>query len=116
MSINEFERRILGAEIVRDENGEPIYDDNNRIKLVFKAYDIECLLMGLTLMINEGLEIEADQEGTECEPVDETYLGRIMDMPMINLSNMVHEAFNKCFESKKKPVRTTQKKRKSTRT
>jgi hypothetical protein len=101
MDINDFERGILGAEIVRDEDGNPIHREDGRIEVVFGKYDIKAMIMGLTLMINEGLLIDSEQKGTKYEPVDETYIGRICDMPLVQLSNTVHETFGRCLESKK---------------
>ena len=101
MDINDFERGIIGAEVIRDENGDPERDEDGRLKLVFGKYDINALIMGLTLMINEGLMIDSEQTGKEYEPVDEKYLGRVCDMPLINLSNTVHEAFGRCLIAKK---------------
>lgn len=101
MDINDFERGIVGAEIVRDENGDPEHEEDGRLKLVFGKYDINALIMGLTLMINEGLMIDSEQTGKEYEPVDEKYLGRVCDMPLINLSNTVHKAFGRCLVAKK---------------
>ena len=101
MDINDFERGILGAEIVRDEDGNPIHQEDGRIEMVFGKYDIKALIMGLTLMINEGLLIDSEQKGTEYAPVDEKYIGRVCDMPLITLSNTVHNTFGRCLESKK---------------
>lgn len=101
MDINDFERGIIGAEVIRDENGDPERDEDGRLKLVFGKYDLNALIMGLTLMINEGLMIDSEQTGKEYEPVDEKYLGRVCDMPLINLSNTVHEAFGRCLVAKK---------------
>ena len=113
MDINDFERGIIGAEIVRDDKGEPVYEENGRIRMVLGKYDINALVMGLTLMINEGLLIESEQSDTEYEPVDEKYIGRVCDLPLIELSNTVHGAFGRCLTSKKNEVRkkTTTRKR-----
>lgn len=101
MDINDFERGILGVEIIRDEDGEPVRREDGRIELVRGKYDINALIMGLTLMINEGLAIDSDQTGKELEEMDEKYIGRVCDMPIIELSNTVHEAFIRCLDSKK---------------
>lgn len=112
MDINDFERGIIGAVIVRDENGDPVHNENGRLKLELGKYDIDALIMGLTLMINEGLLIDAEQTGREYEPVEEKYIARICDMPLVNLSNLVHETFGRCLVSKKNEPRkaTTRKK------
>lgn len=109
MDINDFERGVIGVEIVRDENGDPVHQEDGRIEMKLGQYDIKALIMGLTLMINEGLLIDSEQKSTPYEPVDETYIGRVCDMPLITLSNTVHNAFGRCLESKKKetPEETT---------
>lgn len=101
MDLNDFERGIIGAEIVRDETGEPERDDKGNIRMVFGKYNIKALIMGLTLMINEGMLIDSEQSGKEYEPADEKYIGRICDMPLVKLSNAVHDAFGRCLISKK---------------
>ena len=111
MDLNDFERAILGVEIVRDENGDPEYEDNGRIKLIRGKYDIDALALGLTLMINEGLIIDTKQTGIEHEPVDEFYIIRVCDIPEVQLSNIVHDAFGRCFSSKKKVTKRTPRKK-----
>ena len=101
MDINDFERGIIGVEVVRDEDGNPEHDENGNIHLVRGKYDIGAMIMGLTLMINEGMMIDAEQNGKEYDPVDEKYLARVCDMPLVQLSNVIHEAFGRCLISKK---------------
>lgn len=114
MDINDFERGIIGAEIVRDENGDPVRKENGRIEMIFGKYDISALIIGLTLMINEGLLIDSEQTGKEYEPVDEKYIGRVCDIPLVELSNTVHEAFGRCLMSKKNISKGTTSKKKNT--
>ncbi len=115
MSINQFERDILGAKILKDENGESIRDDDGSLKLVFDKYNIETILFGLNLMINEGLEIESEQEGKDFEPVTEKDIARSCTLPLEHISDIIHKEFNRCFEFKKKqPSKTTTRKRKTT--
>ena len=101
MDINDFERRVIGAKIVRDEAGQPVFDENKRFRLEYVGPDINTLIFGLTLMVNEGLLIQSEQEDEDFEPVNEKYIARIIDMPVIELSNVVHEAFGRCCGSKK---------------
>lgn len=114
MDINDFERGIIGAQIVRDENGNPDRDENGRIKLELGKYDINALIMGLTLMINEGLLIDSEQTGTDYEPVNEKYIGRVCDLPLIDLSNMIHENLIRCMTSKKNKTRKTANRKRNT--
>lgn len=112
-SLNQFEREILGAKILRDDHGDPIYEDNH-IKLVFDAYNIDTIIFGLTLMINEGLQIQSDQNNTEYTPVDEKYIGRICDIPPKELSDIIHREFNRCFNVKKNTEMQTVNRKKKT--
>lgn len=114
MDLNDFERAIIGAEIIRDDEGNPVRNEKGRIKMEFGKYDINVLLMGLTFMINEGLLIDSEQSGKEYEPIEEKYIGRVCDMPLIELSNTVHEAFGRCLTPKKNTVTKTTSRRKNT--
>lgn len=105
MDLNDFERAILGVEIIRDKKGNPEHDENGRIRLRSGNIDINTLIMGLALMVNEGLLIDSEQTGKEYEPVEEKYLGRVCDVAPIKLSNIIHSAFGRCLESKKKEVK-----------
>lgn len=112
MSINQFERDILGAVIERDEEGEPIRDEKGHIRLVFDKYNIETVLFGLTLMINEGLEIKAEQEESEQEKITEKEIARTCRLPIEKLTEILHTEFLNCLGSKKKePAKSTSRKR-----
>lgn len=101
MSISEFERQIIGAKVVKDENGDPEYDENNRLVLEFDEYRIDAIILGLKLMINEGLQIMAEQGKTKFKPLDEKELLRAGNTSVRELSNIVMEAFSRCFHAKK---------------
>ncbi len=113
-SISQFEREILGAEVQRDENGDPVHDENGRISLAFGQYNIKTMIRGLALMINEGLLIEAEQNGTDPESVSESYLARSWSGSLVELSNALHRAFDRCLVVKKKSKSTTAKTKRNT--
>ena len=114
MDINDFERKVIGARIVRDEAGQPVFDKDKRFRLEYVGPDINTLIFGLTLMINEGLLIQSEQEDMDYEPVDEKYIARISDMSVIELSNTVHEAFGRCCGSKKNIKQSPKNRKRST--
>ena len=114
MSLNDFERKIIGAKIVRNEDGTPKHNDDGRIELVFDEYDINALVLGLTLMINEGLLIQCEQEGSEYEPLEEKDIARSCDLSLPELSSVVSDTFNKCVISKKKKQTKSPNRKKST--
>lgn len=43
-----------------------------------KEANIKALIFGLTEMINEGLDIEADEKGTEYKPLSNKKVGRLL--------------------------------------
>lgn len=113
MSLNDFERKIIGAKIIRKDDGTPEHDEKGRIKLEFDEYDINALILGLTMMINEGLMIQSEQEGMDYEPVTEKEIARNCSMSLSELSSVVSDAFNRCVISKKKKMTKTQSRKKS---
>ena len=102
MSVNQFERDLIGADVVRDDEGKPKLDDNNKIILKPANINIRTLMLALYLMVDEGLTIESEQSGKEYEEVTQSYLARICDLPYTELSSVLHEEFNRCFSRKKK--------------
>ncbi len=112
MSLNDFERKIIGAKIVRNEDGSPKRHENGRIELEFDEYDINALILGLTMMINEGLMIRSEQEDVDYEPVTEKEIARNCSMSLSELSSVVSDAFNRCVISKKKKMTKTQSRKK----
>ena len=114
MDLNDFERGIIGAKIVRDENGEPVRNEKGLIELIFDKYDINALILGLSLMINEGLLIDSEQEDKEYDSVNEKYIGRVCDIPLPELSEIVLNAFRRCLKAKKNTAKKTSKRKNTT--
>ena len=116
-AINEFERDILGLIPRKDDNGGLMYNDDGSLILMQGAPRIRALSIGLTLMINEGMRLEAYKKGGKAKSYTEEEIVYLCKIPFMNLSAMLHEEFMKCFSSKKKltyPARKAQnRKRKS---
>ncbi len=54
--------------------------------------NVKALKFGYTNMINEGLEIEADENGTEYKPVTEKFVGRMLtDIGLDNMTKTLQE-------------------------
>ena len=101
-SINQFERDLLGLEIVRDDKGEPVRDENGRIKSEAGEPKIRAISFALREMILEGMKIEKRQNGKEPEDISGDELIEICDIDYRDLSFKLHQEFNRCFEAKKK--------------
>ena len=116
-AINEFERDILGFVPKKDENGNLMYRDDGSLVLTQGTPRIRALSIGLTLMVNEGLRLEAYKNGGKPKSYTEDEIIYLCKIPFMSLSAMLHEEFMKCFASKKKltyPARKVQnRKRKS---
>ncbi len=102
MSVNDFERGIVGVDIVRDRNGDPMHDENGNIRLKPGKHNIATMLFGLTLMINEGLEIRSEQDHVECEVVTEKDIARRCTMQIAEIAVILHDEFFRCIGIKKK--------------
>jgi len=54
--------------------------------------NIKALKFGFTEMINEGLEIEAEKNGTEFNPVKQSFIGRMLtDVGLEDMTNALQE-------------------------
>lgn len=101
-SINQFERDLLGLEIMRDENGDPIINNEGIIVKTQGEPKIEAISFALQEMIKEGQKIEKRQDGTEPADITGEELVELCDIGFQELSIKLHQEFNRCFESKKK--------------
>lgn len=61
--------------------------------------NIKALIFGFTQMLNEGLEIESEENGTEYKPFTEKQVGRMITE--IGLENMAQTLSNTVIESTK---------------
>lgn len=101
-SINQFEREILGLEIIRDEKGEPMRNNEGVILKTQGEPRIRAVSFALREMILDGMRIEERQEGKEPEDITADELIDLCDMNYIDLSFKLHQEFLRCFDSKKK--------------
>ena len=101
-SINQFEREILGYVVLKDKDNEPLRNEDGTLKIVVTEPRMKTIMLGLELMVNEGIRIENRQTGSEKEYITREYLAEVNDRPYQELSELLHEEFNRCFASKKK--------------
>lgn len=100
-SINQFERDILGIELVKDEDGKQLYTKAGDCQMRIVEPSVKAIKAVLPMMINEGLAIEADIRGERYVPVSEQEIFRSCQIPFGDLADMIHEEFARCFETKK---------------
>lgn len=90
-SIGTFERRLIGV---------PEDADKNWIGIK-KEQSIETIIFALELMIQEGYKKADMLEGCATSHEDPKALLMDIDIPFPVLSDIVHEAYKRCFQSKK---------------
>lgn len=100
-SVYEFERKILGLEVARDENGRVIYGDDKKPVMLSVEPSIKAIKTVLPLMVNEGLAIEAEETGKGWEPVNDLWVFSNCSIDFNVLAKMIHAEFKRCFETKK---------------
>lgn len=101
-TINEFERKLRGIEVARDEEGKVIYNEKDKPMLrATKEPSIKAIKTVLPAMINEGLAIEAEETGKSWEPVSELWVLSNCNVSFELLAEMIYEEYKRCFEVKK---------------
>lgn len=88
-SIRAFEMELVGLRVSEDGS---LYVTEPSVRAVREA---------LPAMVNEGLAIEAADEGRPWEPVDELRLMSECRIAYDELARMIHEELKRCFMRKK---------------
>lgn len=110
-SVNKFERDLMGLTPLLDDNGELKRNEEGFILNSQGEPKIKAIVFGLYLMIREGQRIDARQTGKEWEELTIEEIRECCNVPFTELSKVLHEEFNRCFDVKKKSKRITSRKR-----
>lgn len=108
-SINSFERDLLGLTPLKTSDGQLQRDENGSILNMQGEPKIKAIVYGLFLMVKEGQRIEARQTGKEQPELTIDEIREACSVPFNELAVILHDAFNRCFNIKKKSNETTQK-------
>lgn len=99
-SVLAFERMIYTFVPILDDEGNPVItEDGMMMGNVVTPADLKPLFDALLWMVDEGCEIMKDLGDTAPEYTPEK-LKRMVDMPPYQLSEIVHEEYERCFERK----------------
>ena len=90
-SIGTFERRLIGV----PEDAEKDW------KGIRKEQSIAAIIFALELMIQDGYKKADMLEGCATSHEDPKALLMDIDIPFSDLSDIVHETYKRCFQSKK---------------
>lgn len=99
-TINEFERKILGLNAVKDGEGKVLFENDKPVMMQVEP-SITAIKAVLPTMINEGLAIEAEEQNRSWEPVSDRFVFENCKIPFDMLAEIIHKEFSKCFETKK---------------
>lgn len=99
-SIDAFEQAILWFAAKTDQEGNVIKEDGD-IVWINKEPNVKVMNFVLPLIINEGLEIEAEEFGIPFTPVTQKDVIRNLDIPFRTLAKLIHAEYRRCFASKK---------------
>lgn len=108
----EFENKFSGFVPGVDEDGEYTRNEAGKIVGYYGEPNMEALGDLLEWTIEEGIEIERDEHGSEMELPDRKKLIRSVDLAPRELMEILRKEFSRCFE--RKNGKTTQTKSKTT--
>lgn len=100
-NVNTFERKLLGLEYVKDENGQQVYQEDGRPRMTIVEPSIKAIKIALVEMINEGIAYEAYSEGKQWDMLDDLEILAMCAIPYTELSTIIHDEYKRCFETKK---------------
>ena len=100
-SVRKFEMALIG--LIKEKNPDGTEKKNEKGEILFKRVEpsLAAINFGLPLMINEGLEIEAEQKNHEFVYMEEKKVIREIQIPYVKLSEIMHKELARCFETKK---------------
>ena len=100
-SVRLFEMVLIGLAAEKNPDGTDKRDDKGQIILKHVEPSIKAITFGLPLMVNEGLEIEAEQKNTDFKYLEDKEIIRSIQLSYLKLSEIMHKELARCFETKK---------------
>ncbi|MCI7181882.1 MAG: hypothetical protein SOY12_00645 [Schaedlerella sp.] len=104
--ISEAENRLTGFVPDKNEDGTYVKNDDGYIIGHYGMPDVKVLNQMLHWMVSEGFAVESDEKKLPIRDISKEELIRKIDMSPRELSDTIHEEFNRCF--KRKNEKTTQ--------
>ena len=98
--LSKFENSLSGFVPEVDEAGEYKRNEKGFLIGIYKTPDIRILNKALCWMVQEGMEIEAEEKNEKAETFNGKKLLRGVDIPPSELGKRLHTEFSRCFERK----------------
>lgn len=99
-SLDDFESKLMTWEPELDEEGNKIREENGDIKYRGKLPYAKALNDALYWMASEGEAVAAEEESRKPQAITRDGIARKADLTPIELANLLHDEFYRCFKSK----------------
>lgn len=100
-SLQTFEQLVYGLRPIVDKDGQTRTNENGETLYQRVEPNMAAINFVLPEMINEGLAIEAKRSGKEYTEVDPMLIMADCDLSFNELSELIHEEFERRFVTKK---------------
>ena len=101
-TVNEFEKKLVGIVDIEKEDGEIV---KKRVEPSIKAINFV-----LPLIVKEGMRLDSYNKQEDPDNIDDYEIVGKINVSFWELSKIIHEEMNRCFQSKKnQPKRRTTK-------
>ncbi len=110
-SIDEFEKKIMIFEPQRDEDGNPVENEDGNVIGQYMTPRIKDLGDALHMMVTAGLEMEAEESEKPVKKVTRRELLEKADMTPVSLGLALHAELMRCFRTKNAVTTQTREKR-----
>ena len=100
-SIGQWEMALKGWRYQTDDNGNHIHGENGS-PIVYKTEpSVRAIRMVLPAMINEGIAIQAEQQGKPYDEVTDLQIISECEIDYTELAALIRKEFDRCFAVKK---------------
>ena len=92
-----------GTKVVRDDRGDPVLNDDGEIMRVETEPNAKAVKFGFWAMLNEGIEIDNEENGTNEPPLTLRQVGRMLtEIGMDKATSVLNETVVESTESERK--------------
>lgn len=98
--LSDFENKLSGFAPAQNEDGTPKRNEEGYIVGTYGMPNIKVVNQALCWMVQEGMEIEAEENGDKVKKMSDKTILRSVDMRPEELGRLLQKEFAHCFERK----------------
>ena len=110
-SVHDFELALMGVKYIKDKDGRQIYTEDGEPQIEVVEPSIKAIKIALVEMVNEGIAYKAYCENKSWDMLEDFEILVNCQIPFSELSNILHEEYKRCFETKKSTPRESKRKK-----